>query len=330
MDEKTWGERDARGEWRPEQLPTPSPLFTWPWRPGKILKYLFGPVGLLWPYNLGVALLAVLAWMYFTPGLDRTAHFRFAWMAEIYLRNVVLLVLVAGGLHLRLYTTRGQGLKFKYSDKWLATDDPRFLFRNQTWDNVFWSLTSGALLWTGWESLTLWLYANKLIPYVSWKEHPIYCVLLMIAVVFLRQVHFYFIHRLIHWKPLYKISHYLHHKNVNIGPWSGMAMHPIEHLVYLSGVVLNWVIPSHPIHAIFHLMHAGVTPALGHAGFHRFTGRGEGGLPDDNYFHYLHHRRFTVNFGVEVVPLDKWFGTFYDGSPEADAALAASREGKRG
>ncbi|MEI6388021.1 MAG: sterol desaturase family protein [Spirochaetota bacterium] len=328
---EVWGERDARGEWRPDSLPVPSPLFTWPWRPVKILKYLFAPVGLLWPYNLIVALLAVGSWLWFTPGLDRTIAFAPGWIAEIYLRNAVLLLVIAGGLHLRLYVTKGQGTKFKYTDKWMATDDPRFLFRNQTWDNIFWNFVSGCTIWTAWEAVTLWLYANKLIPYVSIQEHPVYFVLMMLFVLFARQVHFYFVHRLSHWKPLYDISHYLHHKNINIGPWSGMAMHPIEHLLYLSGVVINWIIPSHPIHAIYHLMHAGVTPALGHTGFHKFAGKGksERGMSADNYFHYLHHRRFTVNFGVEVVPLDKWFGSFYDGSPEADAALAAKR-GKPG
>ncbi|MDA8410930.1 MAG: hypothetical protein M0001_11105 [Treponema sp.] len=50
------------------------------------------------------------------------------------------------------------------------------------------------------------------------------------------------------------------------------------------------------------------------------------GLDNNNYFHYLHHRSFTVNFGVEVVPLDMWFGSFYDGSPEARAKMLADRK----
>jgi sterol desaturase/sphingolipid hydroxylase (fatty acid hydroxylase superfamily) len=30
--------------------------------------------------------------------------------------------------------------------------------------------------------------------------------------------------------------------------------------------------------------------------------------------HYLHHRYFNVNYGGGIVPIDKWVGTFYDGS----------------
>jgi sterol desaturase/sphingolipid hydroxylase (fatty acid hydroxylase superfamily) len=99
-------------------------------------------------------------------------------------------------------------------------------------------------------------------------------------------------------------------------------MHPLEHLVYFSGVLLHWVPPSHPVHALFHLFHAGLTPVLSHAGFHKFVGRGDRGLMNDQYFHYLHHRYFTVNFGGEAMPLDQWFGTFHDGSPEAQATMA--------
>jgi sterol desaturase/sphingolipid hydroxylase (fatty acid hydroxylase superfamily) len=325
MPDISWGQRDKRGEWQPEEPPVPSVLFQWPFKPIEVFKYFFAPVGFLWPFFSIYALIAVVAWAYFTPALERTTTFQFGWIAEIYLRNVVLLTIVAGGFHLRLYTTRGQGKKFKFSDKWLAAGNKKFLFNNQTYDNVFWSLTSGCLIWTGYEAVTLWAYANEIIPYVDWQTHPVYFVLMMIAVVFLRSFHFYWVHRWSHWKPLFKISHYLHHKNINIGPWSGLSMHPIEHLLYFSGVFFHWIIPSHPIHAIFHLMHAGITPAEGHTGFAKLVTKGEQGIKSNHYFHYLHHKYFTVNFGVEAVPLDKWFGSFHDGTPEAGAVLQKSR-----
>jgi len=76
-------------------------------------------------------------------------------------------------------------------------------------------------------------------------------------------------------------------------------------------------------------MHAGASPALGHAGFHKLVTKGEKGLMNDNYFHYLHHRYFTVNFGHESVPLDKWFGSFHDGSDEAHKAMLERRKASK-
>ena len=80
----------------------------------------------------------------------------------------------------------------------------------------------------------------------------------MLILVFFHAVHFYVFHRAIHWPPLYNTVHYLHHANVNPSPWSGLAMHPVEHLIYFSGVLLLWVIPATPIHAIFFMTLVGL------------------------------------------------------------------------
>jgi sterol desaturase/sphingolipid hydroxylase (fatty acid hydroxylase superfamily) len=329
MADTEWGKRDSRGEWVPDPLPAPSPLFRLPWNLKTVARYLFAPEGFLWPLNLFFVALAIVSWLFFTPGFDSTAHWAPGWVAEIYARNAVLLLLVAGGLHLRLYATRAQGMKYKYSNKWLAKHDPKFLFANQTWDNIFWNFVSACTIWSGYEAVTLWAYANKMIPYVDFRGHPGYFVFVMIFVLFWRQFHFYWVHRLIHWKPLYNKIHFVHHKNVNIGPWSGVAMHPLEHLLYFSVVMIHWILPSHPIHVIFNLQHAGLTPALGHAGFDKIVTDEEKGLKNEYFFHYLHHRFFTVNFGTEAVPVDKWFGSWHDGSPEAQARMMARRAEKR-
>jgi hypothetical protein len=102
---------------------------------------------------------------------------------------------------------------------------------------------------------------------VTWQRHPVWFVVLMLAVPFWREFHFYWIHRAIHWKPMYKHVHSLHHKNVNPGPWSGMAMHPLETAIYLSSATIHWIIPSHPLHFLFNLQNTALSPACSHHGF---------------------------------------------------------------
>ena len=328
--------RDTQGEWQPEKLPVPGPLFRWPPQPLATLRYLFGTYSLLWPFNAVYFALAVVSWYFLLPGMEKMASLSLDWIALVYLRNAGLLTVVAGGLHLRLYIKRAQGTKYKYSDKWLSKRDKRFLFRNQTLDNMFWSLVSGCGIWSIFESIVLWAYANNWLPYVNWSTNPVYSTLLIIGILLFRQIHFYWIHRFTHWRPLYKAAHYLHHKNINVGPWTGMSMHPIEHLFYLSGVFLHFILPSHPIHMIFHGMHTGLSPAKGHSGFNKYVlssdhdSEKERIIKAGGYFHYLHHRYFTVNFGVEGVPLDKWFGSFHDGSPGAQAAMITRRKRRAG
>lgn len=310
--------RDAKGEWRPSPLPAPSPITNGPWKPAVLLKHLWN---VLWPYNLIYAAMAFAVWLWLTPSATTTARFRVDWIALLFLRNAALLTVVAGALHLRMYIQRAQGVNFKYSDKWLATKDRKFTFGDQTRDNVFWSVVSGCGIWTAYEAVTLWLYSNGVIPMFDMRQHPVWAVVLTLGVIYFRYFHFYWVHRLIHWKPLYKPVHSLHHRNINVGPWSGLSMHPLEHIVYFSAVLIHWVVPSSPFHAIFNLLHAGISPAVGHLGFHRMVVDGEKGLASDGYFHYLHHRLFTVNFGVEAMPLDWWFGTQHDGSAESLARI---------
>ncbi len=314
MAESEVGKRDSMGEWQPHSLPVPSPLFAWPWSPRAAFRDLWNG---FWPFNLIYIGLAVIVWLYFTPSIETTRHFEFGWIIQIYLRNAALLTLIAGGLHLRLYIRRSQGQQYKYSDHWLAENDGEFLFNNQTRDNMFWSLTSGCGFWTAYEAATLWAFSNEIIPYVDFREHPVYCIVMIWVIMYFRYLHFYFIHRASHWKPLFNLSHYLHHKNINVGPWSGLSMDPIEHFLYFSSVLLHWIVPSSPFHAVFHLMHGAITPAMGHSGFHRLLTTDGKTIGSDAYFHYLHHKHFNVNFGVQEFPLDWWFNTYNDGSHES-------------
>ena len=325
MAEADLGTRDARGEWQPAELIQTPPVFVWPPRPLAFLKWLFGFPGYLMPWNLFFVAVAIVSWLFLTPELERMTRFEPGWMIAIYLRNAAIMTLFFGAWHLRLYVRKAQGKRYKYNNRWLSSNSKAFLFRNQTRDNVFWSVVSGCGVWSLYEAVTLWMYANGHLPYVDFRTNPVYFVLLLAAVGLLREVHFYWVHRLIHWKPLYKAAHYLHHKNVNIGPWSGLAMHPIEHLLYFTGVFLHWIIPSHPVHAMMHLVHAGLSPAAGHSGFDEVELKaGKTVLPNHNLFHYLHHRYFECNYGGDgSVPIDRWFGSFHNGSREAHTRMRA-------
>ena len=188
-------------------------------------------------------------------------------------------------------------------------------------DNIFWSLASAVPLWTAYQVSTFWLQANHIVPTVDWATHPIYCVVLLLLIPVWLSVHFFAIHRLIHWRPLYRSVHYLHHKNVNPGPWSGLAMHPIEHLLYFSAVILFWIIPSHPLHGLYLLQYLALGATLAHLGFERLVWTKGSRLDVGDYHHYLHHKYVTVNYGVDPVPIDKWAGSLYDGSDATREAL---------
>jgi sterol desaturase/sphingolipid hydroxylase (fatty acid hydroxylase superfamily) len=106
--------------------------------------------------------------------------------------------------------------------------------------------------------------------------------------------------------------HRVHHMNPNPAPWTGLAMHPVEHVLYFSALAIAFVLPLHPVHFFFMSQLKALTPAFGHQGFEGplFNGR----LPTGSYFHYLHHRFGSCNFGESTIPWDRWLGVFYDGT----------------
>lgn len=312
--------RERVRDYTPPPIVTP-PLFRWPWSAPAFAKWLVGLPGFLLPFNALYFAIALVSWLWLTPDMATVGTFAPGWIAFLLVRNAALLTLVVGAWHMRLYGRKAQGTDYKYNGRWLATNNDAFLFRDQLRDNLFWTFASGVPIWTAYEAATLWVQANGYIPWLNWAAHPVYGTLLLLAIPVFREAHFYCIHRLIHWPPLYRTVHKLHHANVNPGPWSGMSMHPVEHLLYMSGVLVHWIVPSHPLHAIFHLQHLAFAPAQGHSGFDKVRLANGVEMDADHYMHYLHHKYFEVNYGSPLVPLDKLFGTFHDGTPEGEAAM---------
>ena len=85
-------------------------------------------------------------------------------------------------------------------------------------------------------------------------------VLMLLIAPIIHMLHFYVGHRLLHVKALYKHVHSLHHRNVQVGPWSGLSMHPVEHVIYFSTIVVQWLIALHPLNAL-HQIHLAAFPA---------------------------------------------------------------------
>ena len=320
----------ATWAWHPRLPLRDVPVFVWPPRLGATLRYLVS-LAFLGSLLLPFTATATLTWLCLQPALERCAELRVDWIAQMFARNLMLMFLVAGGLHLYLYTFRRQGSERKFDSRALGRDDRKFFGRNQVWDNMLWSCASGVTLWTAYEVLFLWGYANGVLPfYLDPIAHPVWFVATLIAIPFWTSFHFYFIHRLLHWKPLYRIAHAVHHRNDNLGPWSGFSMHPVEHVIYLSSILIHTVLASHPIHVFFHMQWNALGAATSHAGFESLTFRGRPIFLLGSFHHQLHHRYYDCNYGNQYVACDQWFGSNHDGTPEAWAEITRRRRERLG
>ena len=313
--ESHYGERDKRNHYHPYKKVGYPPVFIWPIKPLSALKWIFSVPGYVFPWNIFYVSVGLVSWFFLSPDLEAYTYISLDLIMFVFLRNTLLVTIFYGLFHLRFFINKNQDITFKFNPQWPTSKSKLFLFSNQNLDNIFLTFASGVSIWTLFEIIILFLAANGYFNIVSPPEHPVYFGVMIFLVHLWRDLHFYLIHRLIHWNPLYKIAHHVHHKNINPGPWSGLAMHPIEHLMYFSCVLIYLLLPFHPAFIIITLVHAGLSPAPGHSGFERIILSNQKKSYDiDSYAHYLHHKYFNCNYADGILPLDKWFGTFHDGS----------------
>lgn len=316
---------DEKGHWKPKEGFKFSPLFQWPPKPIESAKYLFGLRGYVARYLI-YAVLAIVTYLILENDFENFEGITVTWVALMHLRNLAMIGFVYGGYHFLLYTLKVQGTVQKYNPKWQQTNSKRFMFNNQILDNMFRTLVISASFWTMYEVFYVWMYSRGVLPYVSFSDNPVYFVLLFFLIPIVKEIHFYTIHKILHKGWLMRKIHSVHHMNPNPGPWSGLAMHPVEGFFYFSVVLFQFIVPSHPIHFFFNSQLTGLTPAGVHTGF-------EGPLfnrtfTSGDYFHYLHHKHVSCNYGGGTIPMDKWFGRFYDGEGKFEVVRVIKRKKK--
>jgi sterol desaturase/sphingolipid hydroxylase (fatty acid hydroxylase superfamily) len=204
----------------------------------------------------------------------------------------------------------------------------------------FWYWTLGIAQWTCWECVVMRLWATGKVPFVSNAEVMASSELLawnllwVLVVPVWRDLHFYIAHRFCHVRAVYRFVHALHHRNPDPEPFSGITMHPIEHVYYFSNALMPTLFLGglSPFVFLWLYVHLAISPAAGHSGW-------EDHFQSDQY-HFLHHAKFECNYGSPFSGfIDQWCGTFrehlgrseqYTGewSHDVDAKKPTAKEGK--
>ena len=327
MDDLKFGVRNKRGDFTPSDPLEVGPILAWPPRPLKILRWL--PSYFL-PWNLLFFVLGLIMWAWLTPSKEALQTLDWHWITYLLIRNALLVFVFYGGMELRLYMLRAQGGRFKYNAVFPADrKSDVFMFKSQNIDNIIRTFGTGVPIWTAYEVGMLYAWAHGWGSWTTFAEHPVALIVLGLLVPLFHDAHFYCIHRLIHTPFLYKWVHSVHHNSVNPSPWSSLSMHPVEHLLYWSDVLIHLVLPSHPLLMLYHLQVTGTGAVVGHIGFDRIEAGDETAVGTHAFAHYLHHKYFEVNYSDGALPLDQWFGTWHDGSKQGDAIMNARYERRK-
>ncbi|GMH72341.1 hypothetical protein TrRE_jg5937 [Triparma retinervis] len=202
--------------------------------------------------------------------------------------------------------------------------------RHNLW---YWSL--GVIQWTAYEIAMEKAWASGIVVPATFEnlvaspQKLLLNAAILLAVPIWRDVHFYSTHRFTHIRAVYRLVHSLHHRNTDPEPFSGLTMHPIEHLYYFSNALVPCIYIGGLTPLVFHWIgfHLTFAPAAGHSGFEDHFG--------SDQYHHIHHTTFESNYGSpNSAFIDQYFGTFramlgkskeYKGEWKEDKKKSASK-----
>jgi lathosterol oxidase len=170
--------------------------------------------------------------------------------------------------------------------------------------------------------LELWRMGKTSI-YRDVREYPlIYMPVSFVLCVALFDTYFYWVHRFMHWQPVFKYAHAGHHRSVSPTPWAIYAFQPAEAILQFGSIALLVLfLPLHPVVLLVFLSYDTFVNTAGHVGYEIVPGTLSGRWPLDRFStvtdHDTHHTNMQVNFGSFLNVWDRWMGTYSDKRPGA-------------
>jgi lathosterol oxidase len=134
------------------------------------------------------------------------------------------------------------------------------------------------------------------------------------ALIFLHDTWFYWSHRFMHWAPIYKRVHRVHHLSHNPTPWAAFSFHPLEAMI--EGMIFPLAVLILPVTSFAWYcwtIYMVLMNVMGHLGFeilpkgfasHRFLR-----WHNTSVHHNMHHRYFRCNYGLYFNIWDRLMGT---------------------
>jgi len=125
----------------------------------------------------------------------------------------------------------------------------------------------------------------------------------IVLMILMHDTYFYWTHRLMHWKPIFKYVHKVHHLSINPTPFAAYAFHPIEAVVEVGIIpLIAFTIPHHATTIVIFGLYSLLLNVAGHLGYELFPK----GFASHMLFkwhntsthHNMHHRLVKCNYGL--------------------------------
>jgi lathosterol oxidase len=144
----------------------------------------------------------------------------------------------------------------------------------------------------------------------SWWYHP----LSITIALFVHETYYYWLHRFMHHKSIYKYLHQGHHDSIEVSSWTSFAFDPLETIFQiLPFYIIVFAIPLHLYSIIFILSLMTISATINHLNYEVYPKFFRNVFPFNMLIgathHALHHKEFKTNYGLYFTFWDKWMGT---------------------
>ncbi|MEP6613172.1 MAG: sterol desaturase family protein [Mucilaginibacter sp.] len=121
--------------------------------------------------------------------------------------------------------------------------------------------------------------------------------------ILLHDTYFYWTHRLMHWKPIFKYVHKVHHLSINPTPFAAYAFHPVEAVVEVGIIpLIAFTIPHHATTIVIFGLYSLLLNVAGHLGYELFPKGFASHIlfkwHNTSTHHNMHHRLVKCNYGL--------------------------------
>jgi Delta7-sterol 5-desaturase len=143
-----------------------------------------------------------------------------------------------------------------------------------------------------------------------------YFIASIFIMIVLHDAYFYWSHRLLHWKRIYRQIHGIHHESVSPTSYTSFYFHPVEAVMQLSILpLILFIMPVHWISLSIFLTYMTFFNIIWHNSYEfwpRITVRSKIlGLFSTPTHHNIHHERVNYNYGLYLTIWDKLMGTMH-------------------
>lgn len=229
-------------------------------------------------------------------------------LAVIFSMTLVRYVILAGIPFLFFYFVLSNSTtKYKIQHRTAGKKDflREILFSSSS--SLVFAVISLVVLFTPLKSYTL-LYSD-------YNAYPLWWLPLSLALsLVIHDTYFYWMHRLMHHKKIFRFTHKVHHQSTNPSPWASYSFHILE-AVAEGGIllVLAFTLPMHTEMLILFTIVSLMINVYGHLGYeimpkglrHSFLFE----VINTSVYHNLHHSKFKGNYSLYFRWWDKLMKT---------------------